>query len=692
MSAYAALKALKYPSSLQSGSNNESDADDDDVLSYQPNSSDDDDVYQDNNNMSNNKNNYNSNNNSNTIINNFSQNTPPIKSTDFNLVFLSNFTPNNENLIVENDFILIGLKSHESILINGQCKFSIERGASLVNNIHYISSTDVNNLHTLIASTSQSLPIISSTDIINSKTPSSSNVSDKFQSFPSHYINIIKIQNLFTGLEKVGDYHSPFKSFFHNSNSDNNFDEYYDSESDKFSKFFEKFSFQIVYNNNTSLSGINVQSSWLNGINSLISDIYQPKIFIIIGKKNSGKSTFSKILLNSLILKENHDCSYLDLDPGQSEFSNPYTLSITNVSKPIFGLNIPSTLNNEDVYSHYYGYTSPQQEPNHYLTIIKRLFEHYKSNNESKRNHLVINTPGWIKGFGKELLNDITDLIKPDNLVYLTNDQDDDDLIETSEILDSLTFNEVLKLPGIHKSSKYSPAQLRMFNKLRYFHESGKLLYNFNDHLLKKSPLRLSYQTSDSDSDFKGINAMTVFNYDTKFNFNIDDIFLMLEASIVGVYMINPTLYTKLSPLITKPKRGSDLPMYLDSTKLTNLFQNDSTFQFIGLSIIHSININNHYFNLYFPTSNSIHLRIKSLLEQDFKLILVKGEGDIPSCEMFLPELINQQQISRKRLLDGDDSEIDQISELPYISFENKSKVGGVWRSRRNVMRKNQQR
>lgn len=52
--------------------------------------------------------------------------------------------------------------------------------------------------------------------------------------------------------------------------------------------------------------------------------------------------------------------------------------------------------------------------------MIEELFNHYQTK-FSQRNHLIINTPGWVKGYGKELLNQITKIINPDKLILLSN-------------------------------------------------------------------------------------------------------------------------------------------------------------------------------------------------------------------------------------------------------------------------------
>lgn len=616
--------------------------------------------------------------------------TPSIVPRVNNFICESNFIPNDDNFIVFHDHIIIGLKANEYILINGQCKMTIQRGAILINTGHYVFAHP-DNCVPIIASQSQSLPIISSTQVVDRSGIKDTKTEENIHLFSSNYKSVIKLETFYTGLEKIGAYHPPFKRFFY-SNSIGE-----DDELTEYERLFKTYSFEVVLRDRGCI-GISIEKLWLNQIQLLIADLNEdlvPKIIMIIGNKNSGKSTLSKTLLNSLILENQNAVSYLDLDPGQSEFSIPYCLSLTNHTKPIIGMNIPKASKDEDSISHYYGFTTPQSQPSQYVSIIKALFQEYERTFKPRGNHLIINTPGWIKGYGKELLHELTAFINPNQLILLSNNTDSDNM-DNSDNLNGLTFQNSRCFQGIYQTSKYSPFQLRMFNKLSYFHQTADLKFDFNSHILLCSPLKISYETANSPKDFKGINMISVLNYDTELNFELTDLLSMIDSSIMGLYLIDHEYYSSLRSSIKKLADCHYLPQYLNSTDYISLINYSSSYNvFMGLCMVHSINTTDEYFNIYLPNNSLIQLT-QMMTKQDYKLLLVKGDGDIPSPELLMSDMLLRQQDDIKKLnkrrKKNPNVDDEDVLKIPYVTFENKNKIGGIWKTRRNVMRRSHQR
>jgi polynucleotide 5'-hydroxyl-kinase GRC3/NOL9 len=54
------------------------------------------------------------------------------------------------------------------------------------------------------------------------------------------------------------------------------------------------------------------------------------------GPKGSGKSTFTRMLVNRLLLRHKQ-VAYLDCDTGQTEFTPPGMVSLHILSEPIHG-------------------------------------------------------------------------------------------------------------------------------------------------------------------------------------------------------------------------------------------------------------------------------------------------------------------------------------------------------------------
>ena len=70
---------------------------------------------------------------------------------------------------------------------------------------------------------------------------------------------------------------------------------------------------------------------------------------------------------------------------------------------------------------------------------------------------------------------------------------------------------------------------------------------------------------------------------------------------------------------------------------------------------------------------------------------MIRGEGDIPNCEMLYPEFINKKidylKLIKKRKAATTSRKLVDLK-LPYISFETKLKVGGIWKVRKNIKRR----
>ncbi|KAL5729408.1 hypothetical protein ACHQM5_002368 [Ranunculus cassubicifolius] len=63
-----------------------------------------------------------------------------------------------------------------------------------------------------------------------------------------------------------------------------------------------------------------------------------PPISLICGPKNSGKSTFSRLLVNTLLQNPRYSAvAYLDTDVGQPEFTPPGCLSLNLITQPFPG-------------------------------------------------------------------------------------------------------------------------------------------------------------------------------------------------------------------------------------------------------------------------------------------------------------------------------------------------------------------
>ncbi|PWA71590.1 Pre-mRNA cleavage complex II Clp1 [Artemisia annua] len=148
----------------------------------------------------------------------------------------------------------------------------------------------------------------------------------------------------------------------------------------------------------------------------------QTQTVLICGPKNSGKTTFSRHLLQ-LLLTRHKRVAFLDTDVGQPQFSPPGCLSLTILDRET---NFDSQVLPERCF--FFGDISCKRDPQIYLTYICFLYDHYykhyhqSSTRASPNNNgvpLIVNTPGWVKGIGYDVLVDILKHISPSHVVNI---------------------------------------------------------------------------------------------------------------------------------------------------------------------------------------------------------------------------------------------------------------------------------
>ncbi|PKA63665.1 Polynucleotide 5'-hydroxyl-kinase NOL9 [Apostasia shenzhenica] len=164
---------------------------------------------------------------------------------------------------------------------------------------------------------------------------------------------------------------------------------------------------------------------WEDALHTVTHFSQAPPITVICGPKNSGKSTFSRLLLNSLL--ERYDkVGYLDTDVGQPEFSVPGVLSLHLLDECI------SDLMNNSIREFkrccFFGDISSKRDPEAYLNYARRLYDYFiekyhHTNNDNNHQKpslpLIINTPGWVKGTGFDVLVELLRYVCPTHVIQM---------------------------------------------------------------------------------------------------------------------------------------------------------------------------------------------------------------------------------------------------------------------------------
>lgn len=193
--------------------------------------------------------------------------------------------------------------------------------------------------------------------------------------------------------------------------------------------------------------------------------------FLVCGPKGAGKSTFARLLLNSLssasaVSKHDIKPGFLDLDPGQPEFSPAGILSLSAHSQPVFGPSLTHCSMTDLSKAIHFGFISPRDATSDYTKYTEILENYFRTDmlasvesglkgvaqdsndieinddndedemeDEIEENDeidigscphriqaqmpLIINTSGWVKGDGIRILKRIIEICNPDIIVYI---------------------------------------------------------------------------------------------------------------------------------------------------------------------------------------------------------------------------------------------------------------------------------
>lgn len=218
----------------------------------------------------------------------------------------------------------------------------------------------------------------------------------------------------------------------------------------------------------------------------------RPLAILVCGPKGTGKSTFCRILANALLGKviatgnrsvANNECvTFLDLDPGQPEYSPPGDLSLLRLQSRNLGppFTHPTSGLNQLVRAHHFGHVSPKEDQRRYFQCALDLLDHSRRMaRDYKSCPLIMNSAGWIQGNGLELVSDLIQSMGLTDVIYMST-LGPEDVIDTLRAATSRSNAKFHQL--VSQSSDFATrtaADLRMMQTLSYFHASeaeGKYL------------------------------------------------------------------------------------------------------------------------------------------------------------------------------------------------------------------------
>lgn len=551
--------------------------------------------------------------------------------------------------------LLVGMCKSEDILITGSFQLQIVKGGITYNNVHYNASWKALSMW---HPTSNSIPVISSSYYAG--WDEKIFLDDKFKDRLSldEFECVIKLSNGAEGLLDITKLHPTFSSVW--------LPQKYTLPQVDTSK--TTFALLSLYTTTIpkDLTTLKIPKGWADKVDLLSlfhKNCTQDMRVIVIGGKNSGKSTLLRLLLQRFLHGDSTTDSvqYLDLDPGQPEYSKPECISLSKVDRACALGQHFCQASVDTIAQHYIGTPSPQDFPNEYLVKVDKLIESFDE--ENFMGATLVNLPGWIKGFGIQILNRVISGFKPTHVVFLESafKKSSEELFHRElqipspfstiqrECYDPIIykldsyFQPISDETPTYHQTKFHAAQIRQLKMLSYFHkvrETKLIKYDF-EPLLKRKPFQISFGS-------QGIKAFQFF--DDFGGLHQDDIKGALEGTIVALHLTEQNIKTAST--------GS-FPILKEKVNL----------EFITLALVHSIDVSNKFINIYIPEFEFSRMPKDS----NIQWVLLRGKTDTPIHEIYPPN--NMFLDHRERA-------------LPYISFDKRKRYEHVWKVRKNVMRR----
>ncbi|CAP81244.1 Polynucleotide 5'-hydroxyl-kinase grc3 [Penicillium rubens] len=433
-----------------------------------------------------------------------------------------------------------------------------------------------------------------------------------------------------------------------------------------------KRTFSVLYTSaddslNRHIRPLHLDKKWSASMKALSQRQGQLRV-LICGPKASGKSTFSRYLLNHVLsptpetengYTNTDGVAFLDLDPGQPEFAPMGQVYLARLHSPFFGPpfthpSLDDSRDGEIVRAHHIGAASPKEDPDHYALAVMDLMDQYRSLLEKHPQcPLIINYPGWIFGQGLEVATWLVRSLGLSDVVYMSEKG-------PSEVVDPLGLAaQEARVPLTILPSQptdfvsRSSAQLRAMQIQSYFHMSYP--NDLRTSLWSDVPLsRTRPITVDYAGARQGILGVMVMGS----QISPDLLHETLEGAIVGVVTVespraimggmatsetpndedhedidmesaNPSAgnSAELSIADSIVRTSEDLPyLFVGSGSCIPLDPKASNC--LGLALVRSIDTSSRKLELSTPIPSS---HLEKAIEQGHGIVLVRGQLDNPN-------------------------------------------------------------
>ncbi|XP_015693885.1 polynucleotide 5'-hydroxyl-kinase NOL9-like [Oryza brachyantha] len=183
---------------------------------------------------------------------------------------------------------------------------------------------------------------------------------------------------------------------------------------------------------------------------------WPPPVVAVCGPGNSGKSAFSRLLLNTLVGRYKK-VAYLDTDVGQPEFTPPGFVSLHVLEEQAEDFKMLYLRTPKRCF--FFGDVCAKKNPKLLLNYIFSLYDYFLKeiyrfddidNPQKSAIPLVINTSGWVKGTGLHMLKELLKYASPTHVIQLRTSAKGKNLPTGMFWLDEPEGDSVVNLVEIH--------------------------------------------------------------------------------------------------------------------------------------------------------------------------------------------------------------------------------------------------
>ncbi|XP_058457593.1 polynucleotide 5'-hydroxyl-kinase NOL9 [Malaya genurostris] len=149
-------------------------------------------------------------------------------------------------------------------------------------------------------------------------------------------------------------------------------------------------------------------------------EIGQNSKILVMGGKTSGKSTLCQTLINKSIASFKK-VVLIDLDIGQPIQHVPESISVTVVNRPLLGVATFDPIAPEKCWL--FGSLDVVSSPIFYVQNVRRLVRYCQEHKAELANiPWIVNTMGYVTGFGEELMAAVIRMLNPTDVVEIRNE------------------------------------------------------------------------------------------------------------------------------------------------------------------------------------------------------------------------------------------------------------------------------